>query len=86
MCIRDSNDAIVVPLELIQQQVDGQKFMYVAENKDNQWSAKKVIVTTGESTEGKTVVTSGLQPGDKIIVKGARSITQGQLIAPESQK
>nr|MBP6695898.1 efflux RND transporter periplasmic adaptor subunit [Saprospiraceae bacterium] len=28
------NDAIVVPLELIQQQVDGQKFMYVAENKD----------------------------------------------------
>jgi membrane fusion protein (multidrug efflux system) len=80
------NDAIVVPLELIQQQVDGQKFMYVAENKNNQWSAKKVIVTTGESTEGKTIVSSGLQPGDKIIVKGARSITQGQLIAPESQK
>lgn len=80
------NDAIVLPLEIIQQEVTGQKYVYVAENANNSWKAKKVNVTTGESTEGKTVITNGLTAGDKIILKGARSMTNGQPIIVENAK
>lgn len=79
-------DAIVVPLELIQQEVSGQKYLFIAEKKDNQWTAKKVDVTTGESTEGSIIITSGLKAGDLIITKGARSMSEGQPILPENVK
>ncbi|MFZ1704753.1 MAG: efflux RND transporter periplasmic adaptor subunit, partial [Saprospiraceae bacterium] len=80
------NDAIVVPLELIQQEVSGQKYVYIAENLDGKWVVKKAKITTGESTEGNTVVSSGLKPGDKIISKGARSLTENQMISIETVK
>lgn len=80
------NDAIVVPLELVQQEVSGQKYLFVAEKSDKQWVAKKVNITTGESTEGTIIISSGLTAGDLIITKGARSMTAGQPILPENVK
>lgn len=78
--------AIVVPMELIQQEVGGQKFVYVAAQKDTSWTSQKVIVTTGESTEGNVIITSGLKFGDKIIMKGGKTLTDGQPIIPENTK
>jgi membrane fusion protein (multidrug efflux system) len=82
----EMNNAIVVPMEIIQQEVSGQKYVYVADQKENIWVAKKVNITTGESTEGRTVISSGLAAGDKIIMKGYRSVTNGQPIEPENTK
>ena len=78
--------AIVVPMELIQQEVSGQKFVYIATQKDSTWTSQKVVVTTGESTEGNVIITSGLKVGDKIIMKGGKTLTDGQSIIPENTK
>lgn len=80
------DNAVIVPMDIIQQEVSGQKFIYVAESQNSSWTAKKMVVTTGESTEGNVVITSGLKPGDKIIVKGGKTLTNGQLITPENAK
>ena len=39
--------------------------------------AKLTAITTGEGRDGKVVVTSGLKPGDKLIVSGNRVLYDG---------
>ncbi len=72
------NKAIVVPLELIQQEVSGKKYIYLASTANNKNIVKKSYVTTGESGNGSIVITEGIVKGDIIITKGARNITDGQ--------
>ena len=73
-------DAIVVPLEIVQEEVNGQKYVYVATQKDGKDVAQKNYVTIGEGYEGNIIIEEGLQPGDQIIIEGARSVTSGDAV------
>ncbi len=67
--------AIVLPSSIIMQDGKGKDYVYVIGKDDrNKQVALKKSIQTGASYEGKTVVLEGLNPGDEIIDKGARSV------------
>jgi RND family efflux transporter MFP subunit len=73
-------NALLLPVELVQQDVAGKSFVYtVAEGEDGPY-VQKNIVSTGVSYLGKIVIESGLTSGDKIIDVGARSLVKNDLI------
>lgn len=77
----EQDDAIVLPLSLIQQEVGGQKYvMTVGEGKGGVPQAVKVKVTTGESYDGKILVTSGLTGTEQVVDRGARGLGEGELL------
>lgn len=76
----ESKDAVVLPSELIQQEVSGRSFVFIKETNDGGDFAKKVYVETGETTEGKTEILSGLTGEEELIVEGARLLAANQLI------
>lgn len=73
-------DAISVPLEIVQQEVTGKKFVYTATTKNGKNMATKTYVVTGEGYEGNIIIEEGLTAGDQIIIDGARSISNGDPI------
>jgi len=73
-------DALVVPSILIKQDVQGH-YVYVArKNSEDELAAHKVYVERGIAGEGKTLIVSGLQAGDQLIVIGHNRVSDGTLI------
>ena len=70
-------DAVVVPAELILQDIDGKDFLYVVNNGPDGPKAHKAIVVRGNSSSTETIIASGLNSGDEVIVKGNRSASEG---------
>lgn len=76
-------EALVIPLELLQEEVSGRKYVYVSKkDKDGRDIATKAYITLGASYEGQVVVEEGLSAGDKIITVGGRSLVAGNYLAP----
>ena len=78
-----SNEAaLVVPASLVQQDVEGNDFVYTLEKVAGAAYQKvvKTWVTTGLSFGGKTEVISGLNSGSIVIDKGSRSVRSGQFV------
>lgn len=73
-------DVVVVPLDLVQQEVGGKKYIMVVEQEDEQMVARKKYVTTGESYEGDIVIETGLDGAETLIMEGARSLSNGDPI------
>ncbi|MFT5166061.1 MAG: membrane fusion protein (multidrug efflux system) [Saprospiraceae bacterium] len=73
-------DAVVVPLELVQQEVSGRSYVYIKGVNEEGEHAKKMMVETGESYEGGIIILSGLEGGEEIIVRGARGLAKDELI------
>ena len=73
-------NAVMVPLEAVQQEVGGRSFVYIQEEGAKGLMAKKVYVTTGESYQGTIVIDSGLEGGEAIILEGSRSLSDEELI------
>lgn len=74
-------DAIVIPIELVQQEVGGLEFVFiVGVNDKNETFAQKAYVETGDSYEGNIVITSGITADQKIITEGARNIVDKEQI------
>ncbi len=79
-------NAITVSSELIQEDVNGAKFLYtVGKDSNGNTIAQKQLVETGESYENNIEVNSGLKLGDIIIVEGARSVSSGNIIVTETK-
>ena len=75
----DQNSAIVIPQEACSQ-VQDKIFVYVV-NKDNK--VKYTEIKVNPQDDGKNyIVTSGLNVGDRIVVKGITKLTDGQQIKP----
>jgi membrane fusion protein (multidrug efflux system) len=73
-----SPDAVVVPSNVIQK--DGQKnsFVYTVINSNGKAGiAKKVIITTGQSSDNVTEVLSGLDANTIIVTEGMNTISDG---------
>lgn len=71
--------ALVIPQETVTQVQD--RFFVFAVDKDN--NVKYTPITVNSDNDGVNyIVESGLQVGDRIVVKGVSSLTDGQAITP----
>ena len=75
------NDAaLAVPSSLIQQDVEGNDFVFVLGNKGTYSQVSKVIVEAGMSYEGRTEIKSGIEAGTQLVDRGSRSVRTGQRV------
>lgn len=70
------DNALVVPSIIIKQDISGE-YIYVAKEDAGISVAKKVYITTGMSYRDETMVTSGLDPGTRVITEGYSLVTDG---------
>ncbi len=75
-----AENVVIVPLELIQQEVTGKDYMLVLDDSGEKPVAKKKYVTTGLSYDGSIAITEGLSTGDKIITLGALGLADGDRV------
>ena len=71
-------DAVSIPLELIQQEVGGENFIFVLDTSEYKNVAKKISITTGKSFGGKTLIETGLEGNEILIAEGSRGLANGQ--------
>lgn len=71
--------ALVVPSNVVQKSVDG-LYVLVAVEEGGKKIARKRMVKTGMVYQDKTVITEGLNEGDKIITFGYSELVDGQKI------
>lgn len=82
----EQTDAVVIPLDLVQQEVGGKKYVMIAENGADGAVAKKVYIQAGESYDGVVVINSGLTGGEQLINKGGRSLSNGEALEITNEK
>lgn len=75
-------EALLIPPAVISENADGEQYVYVAENIDENGIgiAKKRVITTGQSQGNAIEVLSGINPGEQIITEGARRVREDQEI------
>ena len=74
-------DVFVIPVEVVQQEVGGDQYVFVkSTDEDGELIATKKYIQTGESYRGDIIITDGLIEGDEIIIDGARSLKEGELL------
>ena len=72
------NNAIVVPTNVVQEDGEHQKFVFIATQVNGKTGiAKKVLVKVGKSSNNVTEILSGLAANDVIITEGVNSIAEG---------
>jgi RND family efflux transporter MFP subunit len=70
--------AIVVPTNVVQEDGEGNKFIYTVDGSNGKTgTAKKVIVTVGKSSDNVTEILSGLSANDIIVTEGVNNISEG---------
>jgi membrane fusion protein (multidrug efflux system) len=73
-----ANNIIVVPTNVIQEDGEHNRFVFVATNVNGKKAvAKKVIVKVGKSSDNVTEILSGLATNDIIVTEGVNSIADG---------
>ena len=73
-----SKNAVVVPTNVIQEDGSKNKFVYIVTNSNGKTgTAKKVIVTLGQSSDNVTEILSGLSADDIIVTEGVNAISDG---------
>jgi RND family efflux transporter MFP subunit len=74
-----SENAILVPQSIISENAEGQQYLYVAENiEEDKALASRQIITTGRTQGNMVEILSGVSEGDVLIKEGARSVKEGQ--------
>lgn len=75
-----AENAIIVPSILVKKDFSGE-FVFVAEEVDGKMQAKKRYIETGIKDNNNTLVTKGIESGDKIITKGYAQVVDGSAIS-----
>lgn len=73
-------NAIVLPLSLIQEEVSGKRYVYIAESEGDTTYPRKKYIEIGESYNDEVVIAEGLNGDEIIIVQGARNIIENEPI------
>ncbi len=75
-----NDEALTVPASLVQQDVEGNDFIYTLKNMEgtDRYQVVKTWVTTGLTFEDQTEIVSGLEAGMLVVEKGSRSVRTGQ--------
>lgn len=76
-------DAILLPVNLIQEEVGGKKYVYTSVVKDGKKWAQKTYIETSETNGEEIVITSGIGEGDQVITEGSNSVSNMTLISLE---
>lgn len=71
-----SDNAFVVPSLVIRKDISG-SYVYVVVEKDNKTVVEKKYITTSLSYNENTMITSGLDEGDKVVVAGYHMVSAG---------
>jgi RND family efflux transporter MFP subunit len=69
-------EALVVPSIIVKKDLTGE-YVYVSREADGVDIAKKVYISTGRSYNDESLVLEGLQEGDKVIIEGYSTVTDG---------
>ena len=73
-----SKNAVVVPTNVVQEDGEHNKFVFVASEINGKKAvAKKVLVKIGKSSDNVTEILSGLSPNDVIVTEGVNTISEG---------
>lgn len=73
-----SAKAVVVPSNVIQEDADGNQFVYeVSSVKDKTGIAKKLIVKVGKTSDNFTEILSGLVPKTLVVGDGVKTVSEG---------
>lgn len=80
MDYKSSDKRIIIPLKLIQETPSGEEFVYKLV-KNSASRAEKVFVKPGISFKGNIEVLEGLSENDVLIVQGARSVKDGEIVS-----
>lgn len=73
-----NTSAITVPTNVIQQDANGTKYVYIVNNVNgNSGVAKKVVIKVGQNANNATEILSGLNTGDVIVSEGANTVSEG---------
>lgn len=70
------DNALAVPSIIIKEDIKGQ-YIYIAKEEEGKAFARKIYITTGLSYGDETMVISGLNQGDKVIIEGYSLVTDG---------
>jgi membrane fusion protein (multidrug efflux system) len=71
-------NAIVVPTNVVQEDGQHNKFVFIATNVNGKKGvAKKVVVKVGKSSDNVTEILSGLTANDVVVTEGANNIADG---------
>ncbi len=73
-------DVVIIPLETVQEEVSGKKFVFVVDQGESGPVAKKVYVNIGQSYEGQVVIQNGLNGDETLILDGGRGLVDEQPI------
>ncbi len=79
----EKKDAIVLPISIIQEDREGNNFVFVLipiENEKGVYKVKKQIVKIGQTYKGNSLITEGLSVGDLIPLQGARGLSDGDKV------
>ena len=73
-----STKAVVVPSNVIQEDADGNQFVFeISSVKDKTGIAKKVMVKVGKTSDNFTEILSGLKPKTLVVGDGVKSVSEG---------
>lgn len=67
----------IVPTRAIELDTDNTRFVWVVAGS----KAARRVVTIGDFAEGGVTVTSGLAPGDRVIIDGAQKVSEGMAVS-----
>jgi len=73
-------EALTVPVNIVQETGTG-KFIFVAEQKNGDWIARRRSVRTGKNYNDRVEVLSGLQEGEHVVTFGYQNLADGQNMA-----
>jgi len=70
--------AVVVPSNVIQEDADGNQFVFeISSVKDKTGIAKKVMVKVGKTADNFTEILSGLEPKTMVVGDGVKTVSEG---------
>jgi len=83
-----NSNAILIPQSIISENAKGQQFIYVVkDNKEkNQVYAERLVIETGKTSGDFIEVTKNLDADVEIILEGARSVNNGQVVKVINKK
>ncbi|EAR13734.1 efflux transporter, RND family, MFP subunit [Polaribacter irgensii 23-P] len=74
--------AILIPQSIISENAKGEQFVYILKDKkkNNEATAERLVIATGKTQGDFIEITAHLSPGSEIIMEGARSVNNGQIV------
>lgn len=77
-----NTNALLIPQSIISENAKGEQFIYIVKNKkeNNEAVTERLIIETGKTQGDFIEVTKNLLAGAEIVMEGARSVTNGQVV------